>query len=65
MSLMREIAGELWGMFVADARMTLSVLAVILVAALLATAWPALAGPELVLGVVGVLLGAILRSARR
>jgi hypothetical protein len=68
MNLLREVASELLGMFLADARLTGAVLAlVLLVAALLIKAGvaPLLGGGLLLAGCLVILVEAAIREARR
>jgi hypothetical protein len=68
MSLLREVAGELLGMFLADARLSGAILALVaLVAALVLglNVNPALAGGLLLAGSLAILVEAALREARR
>jgi hypothetical protein len=62
-SLLREVLADLWGMFVADARMTLGVLAAVAAAAALRGWSPGAAEAVLAGGVVAVLVLAV-RSQR-
>ncbi|MCR8722937.1 hypothetical protein [Frigidibacter sp. ROC022] len=66
MSILRDVLAELFGMFVADLRLTLAVLAVVALAAVLALrlGQPELAGGELLLGCLAVLAASVLRAAR-
>ncbi len=64
MTILREVAEELLGMFLADARLSLAVLAVVAAAA----AMPGprlLGGAVLALGTLLVLLLSVRRAARR
>jgi len=68
MSLIREVIGELAGMFLADARLSGATLALVALVAvlLLALPLPALLGGALLLfGCLAVLVEATLREARR
>jgi hypothetical protein len=68
MNLLREVASELLGMFLADARLTGAVLAlVLLVAVLLVEAGmaPLLGGTLLLGGCLVILVEAAIREARR
>ncbi len=68
MSLLWEIAGELFGMFAADARLTLAILALVAIVAGLILALgvdPLIAGGALLLGCHLILVEAALREARR
>jgi Flp pilus assembly protein TadB len=68
MTLLREIAGELIGMFMADARLTLAILALVALVAGLILALgvdPLLAGGALLVGCHLILVEAALREARR
>ncbi|HEX5454210.1 MAG TPA: hypothetical protein VFX06_10490 [Stellaceae bacterium] len=66
--IVREIAGELVGMFVADGRLALAILAVI-AAAWALVRWsgldPRIGGAVLLAGSLGALLGGIRRAARK
>jgi len=67
MTLLRDIASELFGMFVADARLSGAILLlVVLVAALVATlgAEPLLDGGLLLFGCLAILVAAAIRGAR-
>ncbi|HVC56595.1 MAG TPA: hypothetical protein VND95_11600 [Stellaceae bacterium] len=67
MSLIAEIAGELAGMFVGDARLSLAILAVVGVAAALRELSgldPLLGGAVLLVGSLAVLIESVRRSAR-
>ena len=68
MNLIADVARELLGMFLADARLTLSTLALVaLVAALVVAlgAAPLLGGGVLLLGCLAILVEAAAREARR
>jgi hypothetical protein len=68
MTVLRDVLAELFSMFVADARLTASVLAVVALAALLifaAHVGALSAGAVLLIGCLGVLVEAVLREARR
>ena len=69
MTLVREIAAEVSGMFLSDARLTGGVLAVVAATALLKAAVPdvppLLAGGALLLGCLAVLCAAVVLAARR
>jgi hypothetical protein len=65
MSLARDIAKELVGMFVADARLSVSILILVLIVwALAARLSPLLAGGMLILGCLTVLVSAVAHEAR-
>lgn len=67
MTILREVLAEMIGMFVADLRLTLAILALVALTALLAGplgAGGAIAGAVLVLGSLGLLVGAVLFAAR-
>ncbi len=68
MSILREVLAELFGMFVADARLTAAILAVVAAAAALIDAVrlpPAMGGAFLLIGTVGVLVASVRAAARR
>ena len=66
MSILRECWRELFGMFVADARLTIAILVVIAVAAAaVAAGWVGLGATLLVAGSVAVLVASVMRAARR
>jgi hypothetical protein len=68
MNLIADVARELLGMFLADARLTLATLALVaLVAALVVAlgAAPLLGGGVLLLGCLAILVEAAVREARR
>ena len=68
MNLIADVARELLGMFLADARLTLATLALVaLVAALVVVlgAAPLLGGGVLLLGCLAILVEAAVREARR
>ena len=67
MSILREVFAELFGMFVADARLTVAILCVVAVAAALirlAGMAPLLGGGVLLAGCLGVLISAVLSAGR-
>ena len=65
MSLTRDIAKELVGMFVADPRLSVSILVLVLIVwALAARLSPLLAGGMLVLGCLAVLVNTVAHEAR-
>jgi hypothetical protein len=67
MTLLKEIAAELLGMFVGNARLTLAVLATVAGSAVvicLTGADPLIGGGMLLVGCLGLLLENVLRSAR-
>lgn len=68
MTILRDVLKELWSMFVADARLTLALLALVAlvgaVAHLSGTA-TTFAPILLVVGVVTILIGAVVLAARR
>ena len=65
MSLARDIATELAGMFVADARLSVSILILVLIVWALATRLPPLfAGSVLVLGCLAVLVATVAHEAK-
>ncbi len=67
MSLLRDVVAALLGMFIADLRLTLAILATVALASLLhlagAPGW--LVGLALTTGAMGAILAAILSQARR
>lgn len=68
MSILKDVLSELFGMFVADARLTVSILAVIGAAALLINATslrPLTGGAFLLLGSIAVLFLSVRREAFR
>lgn len=65
MSLVRDIAAELISMFIADARLSVSLLFLVLIVwVLAATLPPLLAGSVLVLGCLAVLVAAVAHEAK-
>ena len=67
MTLLRDVFGELFGMFVADARLTVAILCVVAVSAALMDligAGSLVGGGVLLLGCLGVLVGAVRLGAR-
>lgn len=68
MSILKDVLSELFGMFVSDARLTATILAMVAVAAALidGTALPPLAGGvALLAGCIAVLVISVRREARR
>lgn len=68
MSILKDVLSELFGMFVADARLTVSILALIGAAALLINATslrPLAGGAFLLLGSIAVLFLSVRREAFR
>lgn len=68
MNILKEVFSELFSMFVADARLTATILATVALAALLitATSLPPLAGGlVLLLGCIAVLFLSVKREAKR
>ena len=68
MNILLEVAKELLGMFLADARLTLATLGLVVAVALLldlAGAAPLAGGAALLLGCVAILVEAVAREARR
>jgi hypothetical protein len=64
-SLVRDIVKDLIGMFVADARLSISILVLVPIVWVLATGLsPLLAGGVLVLGCLAVLVSAVAHEAR-
>ena len=67
MTMLKELAAELIGMFVAESRLTLLVLAIVAVAGLLVNLGslnPLLGGAALLLGCLLLLVESVLRAAR-
>lgn len=68
MNILREVAQELLKMFIADARLTLSILALVALTAVLikfAGMAPAGAGAILLVGCLMILLAAVFRQKRQ
>lgn len=68
MTVIGDVLKELFGMFVADARLTLAILVLVGVIAGLVSALPTapyLAGGVLLFGFVAILVEAVVREARR
>ena len=68
MSILKDVLAELFGMFVADAHLTVAILCVVAVAAGLigvADVTPLIGGGALLAGCLGVTIAAILSAARR
>lgn len=68
MSILRDVLAELFGMFVADARLTAAILAVVVLVALMIEAGgvaPLLAGAVLLTGCLCVLVVAVMAAARK
>ena len=68
MGLLKELSQELWKMFLADARLTASVLLLVAVVAAMLR-WvglaPLLAGAILLAGALAILVETVLRESRR
>ncbi len=67
MILLKEVAGELYSMFVSDAALTACVLAIVMLAALIVQvlgADPLLAGAFLAFGCMALVLASVWRAAR-
>jgi hypothetical protein len=67
LTLLRDIGGELLGMFMADARLSGAILALVLIVAgliLWGSVQPLIAGGGLLLGSLVILIGAVCREAR-
>jgi len=67
MSILKDVLAELFGMFVADARLTAAILAVVALVAVLidgAGVHPLIGGGLLLIGSLGVLVAAVLWAAR-
>jgi|EndMetStandDraft_5_1072996.scaffolds.fasta_scaffold659616_2 hypothetical protein len=68
MTIVSDVINELVGMFIADARLTVAILALVALVAALNKVWPAaplLGGCVLMLGCVAVLVESVARDARR
>lgn len=68
MSILRDVAKELLGMFLADARLTTATLLLVVIVAGLVVALrvePLLGGSVLFLGCIAILVEAAIREARR
>ncbi len=68
MSIVRDVAKELLGMFLADARLTTTILILVAVVAALAVGLrvnPILCGGLLLAGSLQIVVAAVLREARR
>jgi hypothetical protein len=68
MSIIRDVAKELLGMFLADARLTTTILILVAVVAALAVGLrvnPILCGGLLLAGSLQIVVAAVLREARR
>ncbi len=68
MTLLGDIAKELVGMFLADARLSGAVLALVVIVVVLTKALaiePLIGGGVLLAGCLAILLGAVVREARR
>lgn len=68
MIILRDVLAELFGMFVGDARLTAAVLVIVAVAAALIDLGdvpPLIGGGVLLVGCLIVLIGAVVRAARR
>lgn len=65
MIILRAVAAELWKMFLADARLSLAVLALVALAALSAGFSPFVAGILLAAGMPAILIVVVLRTAGR
>ncbi|NDV87407.1 hypothetical protein GTW51_11925 [Aurantimonas aggregata] len=68
MTILRDVLAELFGMFVGDARLTAAVLLVVAIAAALIDLGdvpPLIGGGVLLVGCLVVLIGAVMRAARR
>jgi hypothetical protein len=67
MTMLKELAAELVGMFVGEMRLTISLLAIVAIAAILVDVIgvaPLLGGATLLLGCVVLLVESVLRGAR-
>lgn len=68
MTILSDVLAELFGMFVGDARLTAAVLLVVAIAAALidlGDVQPLIGGGVLLVGCLVVLIGAVMRAARR
>lgn len=68
MTILKDVLAELFGMFVADARLTLAILGVVALAAGLIDVGgiaPLVGGAVLLAGCLGVMIAAVLWSARQ
>ncbi len=68
MSILKDVLSELFGMFVADARLTVAILCVVALTAGLvdvAGSAPLIAGVFLLIGCLSVMIAAVLWAARR
>ncbi|OWY17130.1 hypothetical protein B6V73_09835 [Thioclava sp. JM3] len=68
MKILKDVLTELFGMFLGDAWLSTAILAVVALTALaidLGGAPPMLGGVLLLIGSLGVLIGAVLRAARQ
>jgi hypothetical protein len=68
MNILREVAGELFAMFVSDAWMVIGILLVVSLTGLLTVSRavpPLLAGTILLLGCIGVLVSSVVTYGRR
>ncbi|MCB1474925.1 MAG: hypothetical protein H6883_14355 [Rhodobiaceae bacterium] len=66
MTILKDVLSELFGMFVADARLTAAILTIVAISAAIAFAGAPqiIAGAVLLTGCLGVLIGAVLIAAR-
>lgn len=68
MTILKDILAELYGMFVADARLTMAILGVVALAAGLidvGVVAPLIGGVVLLAGCLGIMIGSVLWSARQ
>lgn len=68
MTLLRDIASELLGMFLADARLSVAILLLVLVVAALVDGMglgPLIGGAALLVGCIAILVEAAVRESRR
>lgn len=68
MTILKDVLAELFSMFVGDARLSAAILAVVALAALAIDAGgapPLLGGVLLLIGCLGVMIAAVLRTARQ
>ena len=68
MSILKDVLSELFGMFVADARLTTAILAIVAIAAVLIDATPLselAGGAVLLVGCIAVLFASVRREAAR
>ncbi len=64
MTILRDVAAELWKMFLADARLSFSILVLVGLTAIASGFSALLAGVLLVIGMPVVLIAVVVRAAR-